>query len=335
MMQRYMRELKEEQYLFHYNGDKWDFKPTVSLEDRGRALESIQEGERIPNHEILRIVGESNWNQNPEFSRFRDQLNASKDRAHSSRNRWREPTEDNIITEMLNGLTTKSDPPAKKPSAQPNQGSSKEEEKITLPNRDISAKTDTDPPPDAWYETARARGIIGDGKGGYGGQYDSTRRQEGEDGGRKGKGKSKQIDEDKQAGILRSIKARNQRIDEDTELTQEEKEMNKQLNVVCLRDMLSKYQIKDSEGKLILKCLRNGCPRDHDPNWEPTEKHVELGTKILLERWAANKEWQERQKAKGKGEGKGEGKGNCHNCDKPGHYAKDCPEEKRNRGKGA
>ena len=41
LMQRYMSEQRGEQYLFQKNGETWDFKPTVSLENREKIVEAI------------------------------------------------------------------------------------------------------------------------------------------------------------------------------------------------------------------------------------------------------------------------------------------------------
>ena len=75
--------------------------------------------------------------------------------------------------------------------------------------------------------------------------------------------------------------------------------MTKQLNEVCLRDFLYKQKATDKYGQLIMRCLHQLCPRDHDPKWKVTEEHVRKGRELLIERY--NKA--EKAKAEGKGEG--------------------------------
>ena len=85
IMQRFMSEEREEQYLFQVEGGIWDFKPTVSFEDREKALDAIENRERIPKSEILRMVGESSWGYRAEPRRPHEELFVTGERHHDER----------------------------------------------------------------------------------------------------------------------------------------------------------------------------------------------------------------------------------------------------------
>lgn len=111
------------------------------------------------------------------------------------------------------------------------------------------------------------------------------------------------LDEKTIQDIKRSIERFN--IDQSTGLSEEAETLEKQLNTICLRQILHEHDLKHDEGRPFGKCMQEGCPRDHKPEWPITNKHIEVGRIGLLERYKKAQQNTERFREDQAGKGKG------------------------------
>ena len=70
MVQRYIDSGRPDQYLFQKFNGVWDLKTNVTLENRSKVADAIEDGTQITREEVLTMVGESAWNQNTETRRI-------------------------------------------------------------------------------------------------------------------------------------------------------------------------------------------------------------------------------------------------------------------------